>query len=70
VQDQLELLFGEPEEHHPGDIIGKLRTQTKFLYSPYYEMGTNLFAVSNGFTIVLRDVFGYQPVVLKVWVGV
>lgn len=33
-------------------------------------MGTNLFAVSNGFSIVLRDVFGYQPAVLKVWVGI
>lgn len=32
-------------------------------------MITNLFAVTNGFTIALRDVFSYNPTVLYVWIG-
>lgn len=66
----MELLFGVEEDHHDNDVIAKTIIKTKWAYTPYYELATNLFATLNGLSIAIRDVFSYNPGIIYAWVGI
>lgn len=66
----MELLFGEEEDFHDNDVIAKMITKTKWAYSPYYELFTNLFSTLNGLSIAIRDIFSYNPGFIYAWVGI
>jgi len=70
IQDHLELLFGEEEDFHDNDVIAKMIIKTKWAYTPYYELGTNLFSTLNGLSIAVRDIFSYNPGIIYAWVGI